>query len=533
MPESSTTPHVTHFKTIGVEQVIQEEKAILLERRKKLGLEHGDAKNPNWYGISMSGGGIRSAIINMGILKTLNRFGLLEKADYLSTVSGGGYCGAYIQTTLRALANKGGYAQLFHDKYMEALRNYGEYLVPGTRFKKKWNQLLLVISYLISTLMSFVSPGIVILIICLLFEVLRNVILFSFPDSDFAWQLYFTDSIDEFMVGIKNSTIVTFALYSLIGVVVLHFIANIFLNFSLHISKRFNQIENILASALLMIVLAGSALMFISKLVDKTIYSERILPLLPLESNNPEFQTSDTSELDNLALTQAILNDTTILIFIFLLLCLGFYLLGYFTNPNALSFHRYYRKQLSDCFLQFATLPWKNRTLKDFFNVDLADQNKEDCIAPYPLINTCLNLLDSKDDSFAGTKSSDFFILSPLYCGSKITNYVSTNSHRDHKNMTLPAATTISAAAVNPGMGNYSSPVLSAFMTIFNARLGFWITNPKYKGKRTYPWWPAYFFKELFGFIGTSNWMVNISDGAHIENFGAYELIRRRCSLIL
>ena len=44
----------------------------------------------------LSGGGIRSAAFALGVMQTLARFGLLEKFDYLSTVSGGGYIGSFL-----------------------------------------------------------------------------------------------------------------------------------------------------------------------------------------------------------------------------------------------------------------------------------------------------------------------------------------------------------------------------------------------------------------------------------------------------
>ena len=46
-------------------------------------------------GLALSGGGIRSATFNLGVLQALNRAGLLDRFDYLSTVSGGGYVGGY------------------------------------------------------------------------------------------------------------------------------------------------------------------------------------------------------------------------------------------------------------------------------------------------------------------------------------------------------------------------------------------------------------------------------------------------------
>ncbi|WNG14666.1 patatin-like phospholipase family protein [Cystobacter fuscus] len=46
-------------------------------------------------GLALSGGGIRSATFNLGLLQCLQQLGLLEMFDYLSTVSGGGYIGGF------------------------------------------------------------------------------------------------------------------------------------------------------------------------------------------------------------------------------------------------------------------------------------------------------------------------------------------------------------------------------------------------------------------------------------------------------
>src|SRR5215471_1028039 len=42
-------------------------------------------------GLALSGGGIRSATFNLGLLQGLHSLGLLSSFHYLSTVSGGGY----------------------------------------------------------------------------------------------------------------------------------------------------------------------------------------------------------------------------------------------------------------------------------------------------------------------------------------------------------------------------------------------------------------------------------------------------------
>jgi hypothetical protein len=54
------------------------------------------AKHMELWALAFSGGGIRSATFNLGILQGLAKKGLLSKFDYLSTVSGGGYIGSWL-----------------------------------------------------------------------------------------------------------------------------------------------------------------------------------------------------------------------------------------------------------------------------------------------------------------------------------------------------------------------------------------------------------------------------------------------------
>jgi Patatin-like phospholipase len=51
-------------------------------------------------GLALSGGGIRSATFNLGVLQALATLKLLRKFDYLSTVSGGGYVGAWLSALI-------------------------------------------------------------------------------------------------------------------------------------------------------------------------------------------------------------------------------------------------------------------------------------------------------------------------------------------------------------------------------------------------------------------------------------------------
>lgn len=53
-------------------------------------------------GLTLSGGGIRSATFNLGLLQAICNNDMLEKVDYISTVSGGGYIGTCMTTLLNS-----------------------------------------------------------------------------------------------------------------------------------------------------------------------------------------------------------------------------------------------------------------------------------------------------------------------------------------------------------------------------------------------------------------------------------------------
>ncbi|HWZ44984.1 MAG TPA: patatin-like phospholipase family protein [Candidatus Saccharimonadales bacterium] len=101
-----------------------------------------DAKNwkeechkQDLFGVSISGGGIRSATFALGVLQGLTEKQLLQKADYVSTVSGGGYIGSWLQGVLNRTPKN--YAELMKPVPEPAikdpvtfLRKYSNYLAP-------------------------------------------------------------------------------------------------------------------------------------------------------------------------------------------------------------------------------------------------------------------------------------------------------------------------------------------------------------------------------------------------------------------
>jgi len=89
--------------------------------------------------LCLSGGGIRSATFNLGILQGLARHGLLERFDYLSTVSGGGFIGGWlsawiardgIDNVTRQLKSPPESPLQVEPEPIEHLRIYSNYLSP-------------------------------------------------------------------------------------------------------------------------------------------------------------------------------------------------------------------------------------------------------------------------------------------------------------------------------------------------------------------------------------------------------------------
>ena len=86
-------------------QVLPDELACINRSRARRNV-HANSVAGNLTGLAFSGGGIRSATFNLGILQALAEKGLLRKFDYLSTVSGGGYVGSWLAALTHRLTKE-------------------------------------------------------------------------------------------------------------------------------------------------------------------------------------------------------------------------------------------------------------------------------------------------------------------------------------------------------------------------------------------------------------------------------------------
>lgn len=78
--------------------MLRNELQYLVEREKKAPATAEECRKleRNLVGLAFSGGGIRSATFGLGVLEALKDLGLGKQFHFLSTVSGGGYLGAWL-----------------------------------------------------------------------------------------------------------------------------------------------------------------------------------------------------------------------------------------------------------------------------------------------------------------------------------------------------------------------------------------------------------------------------------------------------
>lgn len=73
------------------------ERQRIATRRRVAGKGLVDAQgSPVLVGLALSGGGIRSATLSVGMLQALAKANVLDEIDVMSTVSGGGYAGGFL-----------------------------------------------------------------------------------------------------------------------------------------------------------------------------------------------------------------------------------------------------------------------------------------------------------------------------------------------------------------------------------------------------------------------------------------------------
>jgi hypothetical protein len=266
-------------------------------------------------------------------------------------------------------------------------------------------------------------------------------------------------------------------------------------------------------------------------------------------------QTIGTSPWIDLILTLAIMILMSVCLFSLSLW------IGRAINVNRFSLYELYRNRLVRAFLGSAR-PQRNEDpftkFDDGDNMVLAEalpwhfvHGVPRGLRLFPVVNTALNLTAGTRTAWSERKAASF-TMTPLFCGSAVLGadgvFVNTADFGGTKvqvpsgwplsSLQLGSAMTISGAAVSPNAGYHTSPTTAFIMTLFNARLGAWMPNPavvsaaELAASRPPNSFVA-LLSEMFGQTDDTSKAIYLSDGGHFDNLGIYEMLRRRCGVIV
>jgi Patatin-like phospholipase len=535
------------------DEVARAEAEWIRTRRAAAGVADADAP---LVGLALSGGGIRSAAFNMGVLQALARGGLLPRVDYLSTVSGGGYIGSCL-TWLRAHVPAAASPRLAElpladgkGSVLDWLRAHGRYLITG----KGLSAWTLAASVLSGTLLNL-------FVLVPLFLALIGVA--SYDWFEFSWpaELHMpgagpVGAHDGFMV-VALAGLASLALYLL--ATLLFALSTVLpplrrLSAGQGLRRRLGQLLGggvTLLGIGLLPVLAGveetaATVIRMDGIVELTRNGTWLAPLatgaFSFWRASKQGANSGTWAMLGLVMVLAglftalyhLANHTALLHTSgFRIWLVASLLLALVCDINAVSMHSYYRSRLAEAFMpNMAGVDGKPLPPRDPMEFRLTDIRAE-AGGPLHIVNTTLNTSSSADQRLRA-RNGENMILTPLYCGSTATGYRRTSSYVRGE-LTLSTAFAVSGAAVDPDTYATRSRPVSILMTLLNVRLGVWLPNPRHEPRR---WrWPAWYqlmLREMLG-VGLSEKEIRIhlADGGHFENLGLYELLRRRCRYIL
>jgi len=214
-------------------------------------------------------------------------------------------------------------------------------------------------------------------------------------------------------------------------------------------------------------------------------------------------------------------------------------------NVNRFSSHSLYRNRLARAFLGSARGDegQDSPTRDPLTGFDAKDNPRMAELAIpagrprlFHVVNMALNVVSGKNDAWQERKAEPF-IVSPKAAGNEYVGFCPTERFgASDGGITLGTCMAISGAAASPNQGYHSSPLIGLIMTLFNVRLGWWLGNPQHPrtAVRAGPRWGIFqVVSELFGLTDDESSYIYLSDGGHFENLGLYEMVRRRCHMIV
>ena len=531
--------------TPDFERVRTAESEWLARRRAAAGLPPaGD----DVVGLAFSGGGIRSAVFNLGVLQALEAAGLLRHVDYLSSVSGGGYI-ASCYSWLRARVAQDAGGSVFAAKLasgdgsvLDWLRAHGKYLVSARGFSI-WT---LIASILAATFVNVLVLGP--LLVLAVYALTLGWLPFAWPD----WLALPGGHVPQGHHGYWLLLVAGVACLAVFPVVALlfAFVAGV---------PHLANVRRVDALRVLMgrLVVFGPALIALGLIPIAATLGEMLEHLFAIRhahalGHHLSYLMPVLTGIASMLLDRRRSGDSSgrlttiglsLVIYGLLILCyhvalhsglpdspvfLGLVVLSvvlaFVCDINRVSIHAYYRARLSDAFLPVVA----GDTIADPGDFDVRELGP-DRGAPLQLINATLNTTSSANERLRSREGANFFI-SPLHAGSSATGWRRIDRYAAG-DMALSNAFTTSGAAIDPDMIATRARSVSFLMALLNVRLGYWALNPRSAGSRVplRPWWWIFIAREMLGFgLDEKRRHVHLSDGGGFENLGLYELARRR-----
>jgi len=549
----------------------EKEKAWISRRRKKAGVERKKTEG-DYVGVALSGGGIRSATFNLGLLQAMHRSGFLKYVDYLSTVSGGGYIGSCLSwlkiigrdqfpfgNSRKDYSGMGG-------RVLAWLRCHGQYLTPGDG---------LTVWALIAACITGVAVNLLIVtpvFLALFYLLTRDLFTCPEPVAGYVAPLAGFMALSDGFFLIFCFSLLSFLVYLVITLA--YVLSTRCRNLCHEVVQRWFRVWMgiwlmIAVSTLIVgtIPVAHSCLKELvgSDWLRATLSSISLSGALSfgigLIGRTEQNETRGIRAwlmglglslivyglfLLMYHLTSELASSGTHLYLVIVGLAISIFL-AMFADINHVSMHRFYRNRLREAYMPYTlgaggqesgqeSARHLEATARDadFFYLHYLQEAATD--TPYQLINTNLQTVGSAKPKLK-RRGGENFLFSPCYCGSDSTDWLETERYAGGET-DLATAMAISGAAVDPNTYATRSRPLSFLMTLFNVRLGYWTRNPKVKDKcykpLKAPAWYYYIFREMLGVgLNENCHQLHLSDGGHFENLAVYELIRRRCGLIV
>jgi hypothetical protein len=609
MPADQISGDVVTFNDVFTKEISAIKDRRREQKRDTVGLTTKDTdstgepvlvptERSNLIGLALSGGGIRSAAFCLGALQALDETKVLDRVDYLSTVSGGGYIGCCLSACLDLTRGEFPFKTTrFEDETpaLQHIRDYSNYLLPDGALDAFHNFAIYV--------RGLVANFILVLPFLLGFAALT---IFNYPTvNDLQQPRPFGIHLPNILPS-KHFVITTYLALALLVVAILWgvhrsqsatqneheipgawtrfvgFIASIvflsaFCELQPFILGTFNvEPKSVIASVPKWINTASVALAPIAAII--AIFARQLGDLVKSATESPRTRAQIAGYLAKAAIYLAALIVPLLLWAAYLnlarlgicadgsancsapqwwvniahafgvtsldrhfhfiamvyvgvaVICL---LLSLLLQPNANSLHPLYRDRLGRAFLFMPQTTLKKDQELQLLQLKLSKLSGK--FGPYHIINTALNIQNSKTANKRG-RNADFFSFNRDFVGSEATGYVATaDVEKTAPGLDFASVMAISGAAASSNMGAETIKPLTPTLALLNIRLGYWLRNPM----RIKNWkhWNRlanfYFLAELFGMLNERRKSVYLTDGGHIENLGIYELLKRRCRIII